>query len=116
LLAWTVRWPKGRTVAQKTCPLGEKGIKVVGGLNNLARLSRNDATGRLCLFGGRSHRHGKIVMLIIVLAFFFAARDHFLLLLRLSSLLLVIAQPLLAIIATNLFLVLTLVASRSRIF
>ncbi len=65
------------TVAQETRHLGEKGIKVVVGLDNLARLSRNDATGCFCLFGGRSHCHGKIVVFVVVLAFFFLACDRF---------------------------------------
>jgi hypothetical protein len=63
--------------AQETRHLGRKGIKIVVGLDNLARLSKNKATGRFCLFGGRSHRHGKIVVFVIVLAFFFFAHDHF---------------------------------------
>ncbi len=65
------------TVTQETRRLGKKGIKVVVGLNDLVRLSRNDATGCFCLFGGRSHRHGKIVVFVVVLAFFFLARDRF---------------------------------------
>jgi hypothetical protein len=65
------------TVAQENRRLGKKGIKIVVGLDYLARLSRNDATGCFCLFGGRSHRHGKIVVFVIVLAFFFFARDQF---------------------------------------
>ncbi len=65
-------------VAQETRRLGEKGIKVVVGLDDLAQPSRNDATGRFCLFGRRSHRHSKIVMFVVILAFFFRARDRFL--------------------------------------
>jgi hypothetical protein len=40
-------------------------------------LSGNDATGCFCLFGGRSHRHGKIVVFVVILAFFFFACDRF---------------------------------------
>jgi hypothetical protein len=65
------------TVAQETRRLGEEGIKIIVGLDDLARLSRNNATGRFCLFGGRSHCHGKIVMFVVVLAFFFLACNRF---------------------------------------
>ncbi len=61
------------TVAQETRRFGEKGIKVVVGLDNLARLSRNNATGCFCLFGGRSHRHGRIVVFVVVAALVIAA-------------------------------------------
>jgi hypothetical protein len=89
LLARTVRWPKGPTVAHKTRRLGKKGIKVVVGLDDLARLLRNDATGCFCLFGGQSHRHGKIFLFVVVLDFSSLLATVFLLLSWLSSLLLV---------------------------
>jgi hypothetical protein len=65
------------TVTQETCRLSEKGIKVVVGLNDLARLSRNDAMGCFCLFGGWSHCHGKIVVFVVVLPFFFLTHNRF---------------------------------------
>ncbi len=40
-------------------------------------LSGNDATGCFCLFGGRSHRHGKIVLFGVILNFSPFARDLF---------------------------------------
>ncbi len=68
---------KGLHGRPEDSPSREKGIKVVVGLDDLARLSKNNATGHSCLFGGRSHRHGEIVVFVVVLAFFFLTRDRF---------------------------------------
>ncbi len=90
------------TVAQETRRLGEKGIKFIVGLDDLARLSRNNATGCFCLFGRRSHRHGKIVVIVV------AACP-----LIIDGVCLVAWAPL-AVVATTLFVASTLVALRPR--
>jgi hypothetical protein len=65
-------------VPQKTAHLGEKGcvLVVVIGLDDLARLLWDNALAFLCLFGGRSHSHSKIVVFIDVLALFSSACDR----------------------------------------
>jgi hypothetical protein len=79
----------------------------------------------LCLFGRRRHRHGKIVVFVVVLAFFFLARDRFFVVVAATIIaarpamvdgVRLVAQPLLAIVATNPFLASTLVVSRPRFF
>jgi hypothetical protein len=111
-------------VAQETCRLGEKGIKVVVGLDDLARLSKNNATGRFCLFGGRSHRHGKIVVIVLVLALSLA-RDRFLIVVAATIIaacpamvddMCLIVQTSHAIVTTDPFLASTLVVSGPRFF
>ncbi len=92
MLAWTVRWPKGCTVAQKTRRLGKKGIKVVIVANLRQRMPiAND-------------RFFDVAATII------AARSAMVDGMRL------VAQPLLTIIVTNPFLASTLVALRPRFF
>jgi hypothetical protein len=78
----------------------------------------------LCLFGRRGHCHGKIVVIVLVLALSLA-HGHFLIVVAATIIaarpamvdgVRLVAQPLLAIVATNPFLASTLVVSRPRFF
>ncbi len=78
----------------------------------------------LCLFGRRGHRHGKIVVIALVLALSLA-RDRFLFVVAATIIaacpaivdgVRLVAQLLLAIVATNPFLALTLIALHPRFF
>jgi hypothetical protein len=78
----------------------------------------------LCLFGRRGHCLGEIVVIVLVLALSLA-RDRFLIVVAATIIaacpamvdgMRLVAQPLLAIVATDPFLASTLVASRPRFF
>ncbi len=78
----------------------------------------------LCLFGRREHRHGKIVMIVLVLALSLT-HNRFLIVVAATIIaarpamvdgMHLIAQPSLAIVATNPFLALTLVPLPPQFF
>jgi hypothetical protein len=78
----------------------------------------------LCFFGRRGHRHGEIVVIVLVLALSLAC-DRFLIVVAATIIaarpamvdgVRLVAQPSLAIVATDPFLASTLVASRPRFF